>query len=130
MDFRYGSAGKESPAMWETWLRSLGREDPLEKGKAMYSSILAWRIPWTVTKNGVHGVTKNWTCKWLVLKMNSIRLLNIKIIYFPLLFVLLVSSSFVRIACASLVAQLVRNPPAMQETLVWFLGWEDLLEKG
>ena len=36
------------PAMWETWFQSLGREDPLEKGKATYSSVLAWRIPWTV----------------------------------------------------------------------------------
>ena len=33
------------PAMWETWVPSLGWEDPLEKGKATYSSILAWRIP-------------------------------------------------------------------------------------
>ena len=36
------------PAMQETWVRSLGWEDPLEKGKATLSSILAWRIPWTV----------------------------------------------------------------------------------
>ena len=35
-------------AMWETWVRSLGMKDPLEKGKATHSSILAWRIPWTV----------------------------------------------------------------------------------
>ena len=34
-------------AMRETWVRSLGREDPLEKGMATHSSILAWRIPWT-----------------------------------------------------------------------------------
>ena len=39
---------KNLPAMQETWVRSLGREDPLEKGKATHSSILAWRIPWTV----------------------------------------------------------------------------------
>ena len=39
---------KNQPAMRETWVRSLGWEDPLEKGKATYSSILAWRIPWTV----------------------------------------------------------------------------------
>ena len=39
---------KHAPAMWETWVRSLGWEDPLEKGKATYSSIQAWRIPWTV----------------------------------------------------------------------------------
>ena len=39
---------KNLPAMWETWVQSLGGEDPLEKGKATHSSILAWRIPWTV----------------------------------------------------------------------------------
>ena len=39
---------KNLPAMPETWVRSLGWEDLLEKGKASHSSILAWRIPWTV----------------------------------------------------------------------------------
>ena len=39
---------KNLPAMQETWVRSLGWKDPLEKGKATHSSILAWRIPWTV----------------------------------------------------------------------------------
>ena len=39
---------KNLPAMWETWVRSLDWEDPLEKGKATHFSILAWRIPWTV----------------------------------------------------------------------------------
>ena len=39
---------KNPPETWETWLRSLGWEDPLEKEKATHSSILAWRIPWTV----------------------------------------------------------------------------------
>ena len=39
---------KNLPAMWETLVRSLGWEDPLEKRKATHSSILAWRIPWTV----------------------------------------------------------------------------------
>ena len=42
---------KNSPAMQDTLVQSLGWEDPLEKGKATHSSILAWRIPWTV-----HGV--------------------------------------------------------------------------
>ena len=37
---------KNLPAMWETWVRSLGQEDTLEKGMAAHSSILAWRIPW------------------------------------------------------------------------------------
>ena len=39
---------KNPPAVRETWVQSLGWEDPLEKGKATHSSILAWRIPWTV----------------------------------------------------------------------------------
>ena len=39
---------KNQPAMQETWVQSLGWEDALEKGKATHSSILAWRIPWTV----------------------------------------------------------------------------------
>ena len=38
---------KNLPAMQETWVRSLEQEDPLEKGMANHSSILAWRIPWT-----------------------------------------------------------------------------------
>ena len=43
---------KNPPAMWETWVGSLGWEDPLEKGKATHSSSLAWRIPWTVESMG------------------------------------------------------------------------------
>ena len=39
---------KNPPAMWEIWVWSLSWEDPLEKGKAPHSSILAWRIPWTI----------------------------------------------------------------------------------
>ena len=38
---------KNLPAMQENWVQSLGQEDPLEKGMATHSSILAWRIPWT-----------------------------------------------------------------------------------
>ena len=43
--------------MEEIWIQFLGWEDPLERGKATYSSIMTWRIPWTV----VHGATKNLT---------------------------------------------------------------------
>ena len=39
---------KYLPAEWGTWVLSLGWEDPLEKGKSAHSSILAWRMPWTV----------------------------------------------------------------------------------
>ena len=53
--------GKNLPAMQETWVRSLGWEDPLEEGMATHTSILAWRTPmdrgaWQVT---IHGVTKS-----------------------------------------------------------------------
>jgi len=67
---------KNLPAMQETWVRSLGWEDllekgrvrslgwedALEKGKATHSSILAWKIPWTEEPGAtVHGVAKSWT---------------------------------------------------------------------
>ena len=44
---QFGSDDKSLTAMWETWVQSLDWEDPLEKGMATHSSILAWRIPWT-----------------------------------------------------------------------------------
>ena len=46
--------------MWETWVRSLGWEDPLKKGKATHSSILAWRIMWTVQSKELQRVRRNW----------------------------------------------------------------------
>ena len=49
---------KNLPAMLGDWVQSLGREDPLEKGMAIHSSILEWRIPWTEAPERaiVHGV--------------------------------------------------------------------------
>ena len=44
---------KNPPAMWETWVQSLGWEDPLEEGMATYSSVLAWRIPRTEEPGGL-----------------------------------------------------------------------------
>ena len=44
---------KNPPAMRETWVRSLGREDPLEEVVATHSSILVWRIPWTEELGGL-----------------------------------------------------------------------------
>ena len=44
---------KDLPAMQETWVPSLGWEDPLEKGMATHSSILAWEIPWTEEPGGL-----------------------------------------------------------------------------
>ena len=46
---------KHLPAMWETWVRSLGREDPWEKEMATHSSILAWRIPWMEEPGGLQS---------------------------------------------------------------------------
>ena len=47
---------KNSPAMWKTWVRSLGWVDPLEKEMATHSSILAWRIPQTEKLGGLQSV--------------------------------------------------------------------------
>ena len=51
---------KNLPAMWETWVQSLGWEDPLEKGKATLFSILAWRIPTTVQSMESQRVGHDW----------------------------------------------------------------------
>ena len=51
--FLVAQAVKNPPAMQETWVRSLGWEDSLEKGIATYSNILAWRIPWTEGSGGL-----------------------------------------------------------------------------
>ena len=49
---------KNLPAMQETWVQPLGWEDPLEKGKATLSSILAWKIPWTLWSIGSQSQTR------------------------------------------------------------------------
>ena len=56
MGFPGGSVVKNLPAMQETWVRSLGQEDPLEKGMATHFSIPAWRIPWTEKTGGVQSM--------------------------------------------------------------------------
>ena len=52
---------KRLPAMWETWVQSLGRKDLLEKEMAIHSGSLAWKIPWTEEPATVHGVAKGQT---------------------------------------------------------------------
>ena len=51
------------PTMWETWIRSMGRGDPLEKEVATHSSTLAWKIPWMEDPGGLQsmGVAKSGT---------------------------------------------------------------------
>ena len=54
---------KSLPAVLETWVRSLGWEDPLKEGMATHSSVLAWQIPMDrgACRATVHGVTRSWT---------------------------------------------------------------------
>ena len=47
---------KSLPTMWETWVRSLGQEDPLEKEMAIHSSLLAWRVSWTEEPGGLQSM--------------------------------------------------------------------------
>ena len=56
LNFTCGSMVKNLPARRDTWVRSLGWEDPLEKGMGTQSSILAWRIPWTEEPGGLQSV--------------------------------------------------------------------------
>ena len=60
---------KNPPAMWETWVQSLGQEDPLEKGMSAHFSILAWRIPWTEEPAGYSpcGCKESNITEWLTL---------------------------------------------------------------
>ena len=53
---RLFSGKKNPPAMQESWLRSLGQENPLEKEMATYSSILAWKIPWAEESGGLQSM--------------------------------------------------------------------------
>ena len=96
--FPGGSGVKNPPAVWKTWFRSLGWEDPLEEGVASHSSILAWRIPWTeepgrLQSTGSQGQTGlKWQSAHCQLSGSS--------------------------STPSLVAQAVKSPPAVQETWV------------
>ena len=67
-DFPGGSAVKNPSAMQETWVRSLGQEDPLKKEMETQASVLAWEIPWTEELGGLQSMgwkeldtTKSWT---------------------------------------------------------------------
>ena len=52
----------KNPPAKETWVQSLGRKDPLEKGMATHSSVLAWRIPWTEEPGGLQSMrSQSWT---------------------------------------------------------------------
>jgi len=63
---------KNPPAMQETWVRSLGQEDPLEKGMATHCSISACRIPWTEELGGLQSMGSLWS----VMKAGKCTALN------------------------------------------------------
>ena len=131
---------KNLPAMWETWVRSLGREDALEKEMATHSSILAWRILWTEEPDEL-----SWS-----------PLSGLKGVQPPLPFGETCGSAGKESACnvgdlgsipglgrspgegksyplqyswASLIVQLVKNLPAMWETWVQSLGRETIYHR-
>ena len=172
--------------MQETWIQSLGQEDPLEEEMATQSSILAWEIPWTEEPGRLHSmgsqrVRHDWThtrtctenrkdaldkrCRWLLwLKKPAgncvpcwegeenatgrvYHSLNVYVCFLSYKITTSLSRtppymsivwrnwffSFTtgfKIVQASLVYQVVKNPPAMREIWVQSLGWEDPLEKG
>ena len=86
------------------WVRSLVQEDLLVKGMATHSSILAWRIPWTEEPGGLQSMGRK--------ESDTTEQLHYRELW------------------ASLVVQIVKNPPAMQETQVLYLDQENPLEKG
>ena len=108
---------KNPPAMQETWVRSLGWEDPLEEGMATHSNTLAWRIPWREESGGLESIVLHldsfWTSLLAQLVKNSPAMKETlgrstgEGIVYPLQY-----------SWASLVAQLVNNPSAVQQTWV------------
>ena len=62
---------KNLPAMRETWVQSVGWEDPLVKGKATHSSILAWRIPWSAWGHKESDTTKQLSLHFMILHIEN-----------------------------------------------------------
>ena len=102
---------KNPPAMQETWVRSLGWEDPLEKGKATHSSILAWRIPWTVQSMVLQRVRHDWaTFTFTFQRRDSHALLHSSAH---------VSSSIAQPICPPLFCAVAKDFPGSTSTWLW-----------
>ena len=108
-NFPGGSVVKNPPMMQHTQVRSLGREDSLEKEMATHSRILAWEIPWTEKPGGLQSMGSQKSRTQLSDGNNN--------------------NGYIRCFMGKLVAQTVKRLPAMRETWVRSLGQEDLLEK-
>ena len=94
---------KNLPAMWETWVLSLAWEDPLEKGKATHSSILAWRIPWTIWFMGLQRVGHDWVTFTFIVDLQysvSFRLIA-KRLSFPYMYGLFLVAQSCRTLCVT-----------------------------
>ena len=95
---------KSLPAIRETWVWSLGWKDPLGMGKVTYSSVLAWRIPWTVESMGLQRVGHNWvTFTFIFCNIRAFQMTQWSKIHLPM--------------------------QETQETWVSSPGWEDPLEQ-
>ena len=117
--------------MQETRLRSIDQEDPLEKGMAVHSSIIAQRIQWTeepgsLQSTGSQRIGHDWATNTFT-NTQKITINYVITFLFPSVWQIEHLSSKNR---ASLVAQLVKNPSAMLETWVRSLGCEEPPEKG
>ena len=69
------------PVMWETWVRSLGLKDPLEKEMATRSSILAWRIPWTEELGGLQSWGRKESDTTEQLRFHFVAVINVTCFY-------------------------------------------------
>ena len=112
------------PAMQEMWVQSLGREEPLEKGKALHSSILAWSIPWTFLPGAFHEAP--WRASWLQStgsqRVRRTKWLTLSLFNYNRAFCSDRNrASDLKLSTTTLVAQMVKILPAMQET--WFDPW-------
>ena len=119
--------------MWETWVQSLGQEDPLEKEMATYSSILAWRMPWMEEPGGLHAmgsqrVRHDWATSltWLWSPQRKFPWL-LYLNKFPFIIFYLNSPSLFFISstvtcCYFPGGSMVKNLPAMWEDVGWIPG--------
>ena len=132
MGFPVAQTVKNVTALQETRVWSLGQEDPLEKGIATHSSILAWRSPWTEEPGGLQSMGSQTAEDDWVTNTTSTEIPHILMVpnyqentlgfLDKVKLHLLLLKGFPD-------GSVVKNPPALQETRVWSLGGEDPLEK-
>ena len=113
---------KHLPAMWETWVRSLGWEDPLEKEMATHSSILAWRIPRTEELGGLQSmgsrrVRHNWVTSQAYISGPKLSFFLCVCVYIYILSIILIYC--ISIKCINYIAY--SHPSGVDECFCGFL---------